>query len=46
MKCLLVLMKMSRNYLAEFLDAKEKMQMGAADIRAHYFELQRWLYCA
>ena len=27
-------------------DAKEKLQMSAADIRAHYFELQRRLYCA
>lgn len=27
-------------------DAKEKLQMSVADIRAHYFELQRRLYCA
>ncbi len=27
-------------------DAKEKLQMSAADIRAHYFELQRRLYGA
>ena len=27
-------------------DAKERLQMSAADIRAHYFELQRRLYCA
>ena len=27
-------------------DAKERLQMSVADIRAHYFELQRRLYCA
>ena len=27
-------------------DAKEKLKMTAADMRAHYFELQRRLYCA
>ena len=27
-------------------DAKEKLQMSATDIRAHYYELQRRLYCA
>ena len=27
-------------------DAKEKLNMSVADIRAHYFELQRRLYCA
>ena len=27
-------------------DDKEKLQMSVADIRAHYFELQRRLYCA
>lgn len=27
-------------------DAKERLQMSPADIRAHYLELQRWLYCA
>ena len=27
-------------------DAKEKLQMSVADIRAHYFELQRRLYGA
>ena len=26
--------------------AKERLQMSVADIRAHYFELQRRLYCA
>ena len=27
-------------------DAKERLNMSVADIRAHYFELQRRLYCA
>ncbi|MCF0180149.1 MAG: restriction endonuclease, partial [Bacteroidales bacterium] len=27
-------------------DAKDRLQMSPADIRAHYFELQRRLYCA
>ena len=27
-------------------DAKERLNMSAADIRAHYFDLQRRLYCA
>ena len=27
-------------------DAKERLQMSVADIRSHYFELQRRLYCA
>lgn len=27
-------------------DAKEKLQMSVAEMRAHYFELQRRLYCA
>lgn len=27
-------------------DAKDKLQMSPADIREHYFELQRRLYCA
>jgi type I restriction enzyme R subunit len=27
-------------------DAKERLQMSVADIRAHYFELQRRLYSA
>ena len=27
-------------------DAKQRLQMSPADIRAHYFELQRQLYCA
>lgn len=27
-------------------DAKERLQLSMPDIRAHYFELQRWLYCA
>ena len=27
-------------------DAKERLGMSVADIRAHYFELQRRLYCA
>ena len=27
-------------------DAKERLQMSVADIREHYFELQRRLYCA
>ena len=27
-------------------DAKERLQMSVADIRAHYFELQCRLYCA
>jgi type I restriction enzyme R subunit len=27
-------------------DAKEKLNMSVADIRAHYFELQRRLYSA
>ena len=27
-------------------DAKDRLQMSAVDIRSHYFELQRRLYCA
>ena len=27
-------------------DAKEKLKMSVADMRAHYFELQRRLYSA
>ena len=27
-------------------DAKQRLQMSVADIRAHYYELQRRLYCA
>ena len=27
-------------------DAKDELKMTASDIRAHYFELQRRLYCA
>ena len=26
-------------------DAKERLQMSPADIRQHYIDLQRWLYC-